>query len=513
MIENDDPNALVQRSFLLKLLSVGGKEILIKTVLQAIPVYAMSVFLLPKHLCKTLNGIIGRFWWRKKMEAKTIHWINSYNLCKGKKDGGMGFRDFELFNMALLAKQAWRLLNQPATLVSRIMKARYFPQYSIIHASRRPNSSFAWQSIYEGMKYLKQGLSFPNGNDSPSWVGDSSGVFTVKSGYNLFLSIKQMSVLHKGEASDPSSVSSFWSRMWKLNLPSKIKKFTWKIYHNAIPCAENLARRGCLVDLKCPSCGARVETSLHVFRDCWCARSLLTKLEINEATLSIDCKDPGYWLWICAKLCSKEQFRQLLCGLWFLWFRRNSILHGSDEIGIDSLYAKMKFFLSHFASKPDLNMVGYCSLVAEEDCINFCCDGSWSPAVRDGGWGFAATANGLIIAVGAGWKEGISSCHIMEGHALVESFKFAADHQWNKAIFTVDSALVYRAVVLGQCPELFNHSWLLTCWKFLELFPNWSLLIVSRDEIPMADPLARKAREEHWSWKCTEAIPSFISLS
>ena len=49
-----------------KLLSSAGKEVLIKSVAQAIPVYSMSCFRLPRGLCENIMSIIRQFWWGSK---------------------------------------------------------------------------------------------------------------------------------------------------------------------------------------------------------------------------------------------------------------------------------------------------------------------------------------------------------------------------------------------------------------------------------------------------------------
>ena len=97
-------------------LSSGGKEVLIKSVAQAIPTFSMSCFKLPRGLCQHINGLIRNFWWGSKDGKRRTCWVAWDEMIKPKCMGGLGLRDIELFNLALLAKQAWCILMAESSL-------------------------------------------------------------------------------------------------------------------------------------------------------------------------------------------------------------------------------------------------------------------------------------------------------------------------------------------------------------------------------------------------------------
>jgi len=153
-------------------LSKAGKEILVKAVAQAIPTYAMSCFDLTKGLCDELSTIIGRYWWSQQDKVNKIHWLSWEKLTRSKKMGGLGFCDLYLFNMAMLARQAWRLLTSPDTLCGQVLKAKYFPNTTILQCTAREGISYSWRSILQGLQLLKQGLIWRigNGNNTNIWA-------------------------------------------------------------------------------------------------------------------------------------------------------------------------------------------------------------------------------------------------------------------------------------------------------------------------------------------------------
>lgn len=130
-------------------LSQTAREVLIKSIAQALPTYVMSCFAIPISIFHDMESIISNYWWGGCEEKRKIHWISWNTLCLPKGKGGLGFRAMHKFNQALLAKQGWRLLHNDNSLVARVLKGRYYPRTSFLEAKPGYNCSFTWRSLLE----------------------------------------------------------------------------------------------------------------------------------------------------------------------------------------------------------------------------------------------------------------------------------------------------------------------------------------------------------------------------
>jgi hypothetical protein len=75
----------------------------------------------------------------------------------------MGFKDLTVFNLAMLGKQGWKFLTEPESLVSRMFKARYFPNNSFLTAIIGHNPSYVWRSIHRARFVVRGGARWSIG--------------------------------------------------------------------------------------------------------------------------------------------------------------------------------------------------------------------------------------------------------------------------------------------------------------------------------------------------------------
>lgn len=302
-----------------KLISQGGKEILLKTAAQSLPSHAMSVFLMPMEVCNQLENQMCKYWWRTDSKKdKNIHWKSWKRMCKRKTQGGIGFRTMRDYNIALLGNQGWRLLKHPEKLVSKIFKARYYPKGNFLSAKIGSSPSYVWRSVLESQAIIKKGIGCRVGNgnsiniesdpwlpvdndpfihtDSESIRGQKvSSLFSMEDNSwdtelvedifgsrdaSIILSIpvdkevedswywrndkfgnfivKSAYLMLEGTYNNASSAdnSGFWCKLWNLKIPPKVKIFLWRASSNCLPTKDNLIIKQVPVTNTCAVCNA-----------------------------------------------------------------------------------------------------------------------------------------------------------------------------------------------------------------------------------------------------------------
>ncbi|CAN1812809.1 Putative ribonuclease H protein At1g65750 [Linum perenne] len=322
------------------LLSHAGKMTLLKAVIQAIPTYIMSLFLLPKKMINQMNSLLRMFFWSGSMTKKAIHWCKGSKLCDSKSSRGVGFKEFGMFNTALLARQGWRLLNQPDTLWAKLLKSLYFPSGDFLTASKGRRPSWVWSSLIHGRSTLKLEwddhlirsicspevteaiMKIPIGprdfEDFWAWKYDILGWFSVRSAYHA----AKNALLSPPDRANANNEAN-WKWLGNLSIPPKVTFFIWRGANNCLATNTNLMIRKCSRTPICPLCDQE-ESIIHCLFYCPHARGTWSILLPSLLPpVAIDFRS---WLFSLRGRLVPTSWALVAAGCWNIWKARNDFV-------------------------------------------------------------------------------------------------------------------------------------------------------------------------------------------
>lgn len=203
-----------------KWLSRAGRLVLVKSVLEAIPVYWMSLAWIPTGVLEQIRRLCFAFLWKGMSELRALVWVRWEKIAVPKALGGWGLKNIFLFAKALGAKVSWRLIHTQS-LWTRVVYHKYIAPLTLLEWIRlgnksRANCSVVWKAVVQHFSLVGSGLVWRIGNGRliriglDPWVGCRGGhVLSVE--LRTFLAARGCHFL--ADIEDPGS-STLWHQGW-----------------------------------------------------------------------------------------------------------------------------------------------------------------------------------------------------------------------------------------------------------------------------------------------------------
>ncbi|KAG2685838.1 hypothetical protein I3760_10G144400 [Carya illinoinensis] len=135
-----------------RLLSAGGKLILLKHVLLSLPIYLLSVVQVPKSVLNSINRILSNFFWGESDGSPKRKWCAWNKICKPIKEGGLGVRDLEEVQNSLHMKFAWKIITENS-LWAQFFRGKYVKGIHLSLLDKTKGTRF-WKMIMKQIPHV-----------------------------------------------------------------------------------------------------------------------------------------------------------------------------------------------------------------------------------------------------------------------------------------------------------------------------------------------------------------------
>jgi len=145
-------------------LSLGGRYVLIKYVLEAQPVFWMSMESVPRSIINKIHKVIFHYLWNGRNDSCQFHLCKWELLSRPKINGGWGFLNLYHFNLALNVVTLWRLLTQQS-IWHQVMFDKYLHNTTLFNWLRQPTHNLLavsrmWASLVCSLPIINHWISW-----------------------------------------------------------------------------------------------------------------------------------------------------------------------------------------------------------------------------------------------------------------------------------------------------------------------------------------------------------------
>ncbi|GJU98861.1 RNA-directed DNA polymerase, eukaryota, reverse transcriptase zinc-binding domain protein [Tanacetum coccineum] len=263
-------------------LSIRGRLTLIKSVLGSLGIYYMSIF-------KTLEAIRASFFWGGSSEKKNMAWIKWENVLASFEKGGLNIGSLKSFNLALLQKWRWRLVNNSDSLWARVIIAIHDVEAGLV--LKGCNCSGVWSSIISSYSLLHDRNFLPlgtlcrkvgNGTSIRFWKDSWNGNGPLMTRFNRLYHLDA----NKDCLLSDWNVNGSWVWSWKRQVVGSQNEVALNILVSDLGQTStllNLSLRGLEIpSILCPMCYNGVESVDHVFFGCELASNIWRLIRVTD---------------------------------------------------------------------------------------------------------------------------------------------------------------------------------------------------------------------------------------
>ncbi|KAJ4783428.1 RNA-directed DNA polymerase (reverse transcriptase)-related family protein [Rhynchospora pubera] len=146
------------------MLSHAGQLVLIKSVLLSIPVFFMSVEIIPRGLIKQMESPIAKFFWGKTDQHRYMSFVSWAKICQTTNKGGLGVRQLRPFGDALFLKLVWDMMREENKIWVQVCSAKYYANFGFWRANCVAGTSSLWRQTVKLRDFFKENVKWQLGD-------------------------------------------------------------------------------------------------------------------------------------------------------------------------------------------------------------------------------------------------------------------------------------------------------------------------------------------------------------